>query len=1140
MNKPAAPQTAAKKNERHYYPTPKQEIALGCPCKTIFFGGSRGGGKMAPYDSEIVTPYGIRRFGDIKIGDIITNPEDGGMQKVIQIWEHGMKDVYRVFFSDGRSYECGLEHLWLVKKTCSTSKKRKFNNVGKEAEWRVKTFAQIKKFLDDEDKRVSKTPSHLLVPLSAPVKFTKSYKYNMRTINPYVLGLLIGDGCITGSLSKATFTTAEPELADAFTKAGYPAVLYSPKQYIIKSDNLVEELKRMKLWGNRSETHFIPEYYKLGTIEDRIALIQGLFDADGTADDRGHVSFCTASKRLAEDVQWIIRSLGGKATITESPAGYRKPNGEYVECKLCYDVYVNTDINKKLFRLQRKIDRCKDEFNGGVSERALRIVGYEYVGKKQCRCITVDGEMGLYLGNDFIVTHNSHCCRFKIMQHAQLYGKNARMIFMRRSLRELEQFIDQCKVMFSGIATWKEQKKRFEFINGAICEFNYLEGESVHNYQGAEFTLIILDEVGQFDSYDDVKLLKGCLRSAAGVPCQLFMTGNPGGRLHNILKAEFIDPAPQGMVPIMDTDPNGRELGTYRVYIPSTLFENPHLLENDPEYISNLLQVGSPEMVRAWIKGDWNIISGGAFDKLFDRDIHVIKPFRIPTSWRIVECYDDGLTRPAAALWFAISDGSDYYLPNGERRSTIRGDVFVIAELYFWTGKPNEGTAESIQSKAEKIKRKEAALGYEISQRIADSAIFSTKTHSAADEFMENGVAFDRCNKAPGTRLQAASLFRNALMGSLTRRKPGIFFFSTCINCIRTIPTLPRDRQNPDDVDSKAEDHCLHGDTIIHTLEYGSVPIRELVGKTGHCMTAGGYYAKFNNCKCFQHNAEMVEIVTVDNLRIVCTADHRILTDTHNYAEAKEWMSESFRTRSRISTVRHFINAESISSIREKGCIGQFGNITSEQFLKERLSTTSTEIKQTTASAILRLLQARETTPNFTKCSIQNLKCPQNALKPQRTGTNLPKEESGIDFTMSETARTKCTDHSKELALFAESLLWQGEPMQSFVANTTHSYSANHPASMMSRESVLSAEAALLATNICTLKPARGIASGGSLVKSVSVLKEKSDAYCLTTDVTHSIVVNDGIVVANCYDGISYLLLSDYDAQPQVYTAGNC
>ena len=402
----------------------------------------------------------------------------------------------------------------------------------------------------------------------------------------------------------------------------------------------------------------------------------------------------------------------------------------------------------------------------------------------------------------------SHCCRFKILQHANLYGKNARMIFMRRSLKELEQFIDRCKVMFNSIAVWKEQKKRFEFKNGAICEFNYLEGESVHNYQGAEFTLVILDEVGQFDSYDDVRLLMGCLRSSAGVPCQLFMTGNPGGRLHNILKAEFIDPAPDGMVPILDTDAFGNELGTTRIYIPSTLFENPHLMENDPKYIANLMKVGSPEMVRAWIKGDWNIISGGAFDKLFDRDIHVVKPFNVPADWRIIECYDDGITKPAAALWFAISDGSDYYLPSGESRSTIRGDIFVIAELYFWTGKPNEGTGESIQEKAEKILRKEKMIGREINQRIADSAIFSSRTRSAADEFMENGVPFDRCNKAPGSRIQAASMFRNKLMSSLERKeKPGIFFFSTCINCIRTIPTLPRDKREVDDIDSKSEDH---------------------------------------------------------------------------------------------------------------------------------------------------------------------------------------------------------------------------------------------------------------------------------------------------------------------------------------------
>ena len=169
-------------------------------------------------------------------------------------------------------------------------------------------------------------------------------------------------------------------------------------------------------------------------------------------------------------------------------------------------------------------------------------------------------------------------------------------------------------------------------------------------------------------------------------------------------------------------------------------------------------------------------------------------------------------------LWFAVSDGSDYYLPNGEKRSTIRGDVFVIAELYFWNGKPNEGDPEcTTPLKAERIKIKEAGLGYEISQRIADSAIFSSKARSTADEFEDAGICFEPCNKAPGTRLIAANLFRSMLFGALERmEKPGIFFFSTCVHCIRTIPTLPRDRKNPDDVDSKAEDHCY--DTVCYFL----------------------------------------------------------------------------------------------------------------------------------------------------------------------------------------------------------------------------------------------------------------------------------------------------------------------------------
>lgn len=410
----------------------------------------------------------------------------------------------------------------------------------------------------------------------------------------------------------------------------------------------------------------------------------------------------------------------------------------------------------------------------------------------------------------------SACSYMKIMQHAQLYEKDAHILFLRKTLKELEPNIDEAKRWYEGIAVWKEQKKRFEFKNGAICEFDYLEGDKIDSYQGHAYTLVVYDELGNFSSIREFDLMRGNMRSAAGVPCQIFATCNPGGTLHNIIKARFIDCAPP-MTPVADGwDDNNNPL-TWKVYIPSTLYENPYLLKNDPTYIQRLKQIGSPEMVRAWLLGDWNIISGGAFDKLFDHDIHIIKPFRVPQNWRIVEVYDDGTAKPYAACWFAISDGSDYITPRGERCSTIRGDVFCVAELYGWDGTPNVGTGESVESKAAKILAKEKALGYHISERIADSAIFSSKVHSIADDFEECGINFSPCNKAPGSRINSINLFRNRLIGSLERKdSPGIFWFDTCRNSIRTIPTLPRDRKNPDDIDSLSEDHLA--DCIFYLM----------------------------------------------------------------------------------------------------------------------------------------------------------------------------------------------------------------------------------------------------------------------------------------------------------------------------------
>lgn len=412
----------------------------------------------------------------------------------------------------------------------------------------------------------------------------------------------------------------------------------------------------------------------------------------------------------------------------------------------------------------------------------------------------------------------SACSYMKCLQHATLYGRNAKMLFLRKTLRELEQNIDEAKRFFMGTGEWKEQKKRWEFKNGAVCNFDYVDMTKVDSYQGHEYTLLIYDELGNFDSIEAFDKMRGNMRSAAGVPIQIFATCNPGGILHNIIKQRYIDPAPEGFVPVEERDDNGNGLGTYFVYIPSTILDNPHLLKNDPNYMNRLKQVGSPEMVRAWLLGDWNVIAGGAFDKLWDSEIHVMRPFRVPESWRKVGVYDDGLSKPWCYSIFAFSDGSDYILPNGAVRHTIRGDMFVVAEWYGWNGKRNQGTCENVESKAEKIKSLENAHHYKIKERIADNAIFTKNSYkSIANTFEELGLYFEPCKKAPGSRINSMNLFRNRLMGALERKdSPGIFWFSNCHNHIATIPTLPRDKKNMDDIDTAAEDHCL--DTILYGL----------------------------------------------------------------------------------------------------------------------------------------------------------------------------------------------------------------------------------------------------------------------------------------------------------------------------------
>lgn len=536
-----------------------QERVACADADLLICGGKKGGGKATSNDSLIVTPFGLRRLGDLRVGDIISNPVTGGMQRVIQIFEHPHKDLYRVNFDDGTSCECCLDHLWKVRQTGYTKKSRMLNGGNIDSDYRIMTFAMIKQYLDEQEqglhymhtvKGQATSKKYLVTPVCAPVKFTNPGKVKLdTTLDPYIIGAILGDGCVTEKATEdydALFCSDDAEIEEQFTKSGVDMTHFGRrngggetfKNYYIKDSRIRKTFTELNLYGCNSERKFIPYQLKISPLETRLALIQGLMDTDGCAEARGQVSFCSISKQLAEDVRFIIESLGGVVYTRQKEAGYRKPDGEYVRCNDAYELHIKIKNPSQLFRLKRKKDACK-EFNGGISEVARRIESYEYVGKKDARCITVDGCDSLYMLQDFIVTHNTWVSLYKSMTY--MFNPDVSMYVFRKYEDDIKRGPwKACKPIFRGFGDFKESSYEVSFLGGkgATLKMEHLAdlGKIQDRFRGAEMPYIDIEELPEH-TRDDLSIIFDCLsvnRNTAGVKSQVVATCNPVGQKNKL------------------------------------------------------------------------------------------------------------------------------------------------------------------------------------------------------------------------------------------------------------------------------------------------------------------------------------------------------------------------------------------------------------------------------------------------------------------------------------------------------------------------------------------------------------------------------------------------------------------------------
>ncbi len=369
------------------------------------FGGiladEMGVGKALGVHCRVITPTGLRRFGDLQVGDGVMG-RDGLPHRVIGVYPQGVLPAYRITFSDGSSTLCSDDHLWAV-----NSALRKSRGLPD----RVLTTKEIRSRLHD----AAGNARHY-IPVAAPMHFGQSPRL---PVEPYLLGCLLGDGGLTQRQIRST--TADKQILDHCAEllpTGTEFVSRGRLQYAIRrtsgSLNAVSEaIKEVELDGLGSSMKFVPSQYKTASIAERLAMLQGLLDTDGTVNPKNNiVEFTSVSVQLAQDVAFLVQSLGGVARMRYKAAPKYMHKGERRIGKPAYRVGVSLPPEFPPFRLSRKLARYTPR-SKYLPTRA--IVSVEYAQDCEMMCIAVDAPDKLFLLDDFIVTHNT----VQVIAHVQ-------------------------------------------------------------------------------------------------------------------------------------------------------------------------------------------------------------------------------------------------------------------------------------------------------------------------------------------------------------------------------------------------------------------------------------------------------------------------------------------------------------------------------------------------------------------------------------------------------------------------------------------------------------------------------------------------------------------------------------------------
>ena len=364
-----------------------------------------------------------------------------------------------------------------------------------------------------------------------------------------------------------------------------------------------------------------------------------------------------------------------------------------------------------------------------------------------------------------------------------------RALLLRRTMPELRDLITHSQRLYNRAfpgAKWREQEKEWRFPSGAKIEFGYAENMTdALRYQGQSYTWIGIDELPQYPSPDIYNFLRSSLRSVdPSIPVYMRSTGNPGNIGSHWVREMFVEPiTPNTAFNIDIKTPTGVKYITRR-FIPAKLQDNPYLMQTEDYYamLSSL-----PDIQRKqFLEGDWDAFEDSSFPE-FSKDVHVVDPFDVPSGWQKFRAADWGYASPACCLWFAI----DY-----------DNNLWIYREFYV-----KKLTADVFARKILQLEQKES-----IRYGVLDASTWAKRGDigpSIAETMVQAGCRWRPSDRTPRSRVSGKLEIHKRLKLSDTPKKdPGLRIFSTCRNLIRTLPLLPLDESNPEDIDTNAEDHA--------------------------------------------------------------------------------------------------------------------------------------------------------------------------------------------------------------------------------------------------------------------------------------------------------------------------------------------